>query len=86
MPESFMYQEEDNYVLLEPNQPEQILSPQELLAKLKVVLSDRQDDLPRDVQRFTDLDEQAKYLMESACELDVGPGAYLQWYAIRLEK
>ena len=81
-----MYQEEDNYVLLEPNQPEQILSPQELLAKLKVVLSDRQDDLPRDVQRFTDLDEQAKYLMESACELDVGPGAYLQWYAIRLEK
>lgn len=86
MPDPFMYQEEDNYVLLEPNQPEQILSPQELLAKLKAVLSDRQDDLPRDVQRFTNLDEQAKYLMESACELDVGPGAYLQWYAIRLEK
>ena len=86
MPDPFMYQEEDTYVLLEPNQPEQILSPQELLAKLKVVLSDRQDDLPRDLQRFADLDEQAKYLMESACELNVGPGGYLQWYAIRLEK
>ncbi|HEY9700312.1 MAG TPA: chlororespiratory reduction protein 7 [Trichocoleus sp.] len=86
MPDPLMYQEEDTYVLLEPNQPEQFLSSQDLLVKLKAVLANRQDNLPRDLQRFTTLDEQAKYLMESACELDVEPGAYLQWYAVRLEK
>jgi hypothetical protein len=77
---------EDAYVLLEPDQPEQLLTPEELLAKLKAILSTRQDDLPRDVQRFTELDEQAKYLMETACELDMEPGRYLQWYVVRLEK
>ncbi|MCU0569684.1 MAG: chlororespiratory reduction protein 7 [Oculatellaceae cyanobacterium Prado106] len=85
MPHSLMYSE-DAYVLLEPDQPEQLLTPEELLAKLKAILSTRQDDLPRDVQRFTELDEQAKYLMETACELDMEPGRYLQWYVVRLEK
>jgi hypothetical protein len=85
MPDSIMYQE-DAYVLLEPNQPEQILMADELLEKLKVVLAERQDDLPQELQRFTHLEEQAKHLMETACELDVGPDGFLQWYAIRLEK
>lgn len=85
MPDSIMFQE-DAYVLLETNQPEQILSPTELLEKLKAVLSQRQDDLPRDVQKFTSIDEQAQYLMETSCELDVGPEGYLQWYVVRLEK
>jgi hypothetical protein len=78
--------QEDAYVLLETNQPEQILSPTELLEKLKAVLSQRQDDLPRDVQKFTSIEEQAQYLMETSCELDVGPEGYLQWYVVRLEK
>jgi hypothetical protein len=86
MPDPIMYQNEDAYVVLEPNQPEQFLTPAELLEKLKSVLRDRQDDLPPDLQRFTDLDSQAKYLMETSCELDVGPGGFLQWYAVRLEK
>ena len=85
MPDSIMFQE-DAYVLLETNQPEQILSPTELLEKLKAVLSQRQDDLPRDVQKFTSIEEQAQYLMETSCELDVGPEGYLQWYVVRLEK
>ncbi len=85
MPDSIMFQE-DAYVLLETNQPEQIISPEELLEKLKVVLSQRQDDLPRDLQKFTSIDEQAQYLMETSCELDVGPEGYLQWYVVRLEK
>ena len=85
MPDSIMFQE-DAYVVLETNQPEQILTPDELLEKLKAVLSQRQDDLPRDVQKFTAIEEQAQYLMETSCELDVGPEGYFQWYVVRLEK
>ena len=85
MPDSIMFQE-DAFVLLETNQPEQLLTPTELLEKLKAVLATRQDDLPRDLQRFTSVEEQAQYLMETSCELDVGPGEYLQWYVVRLEK
>ena len=85
MPDSIMYQE-DAYVVLETNQLEQFLTPEELLAKLKAILATRQDNLPRDLQKFSAIDEQAKYLMETSCELDVEPGEYLQWYVVRLEK
>lgn len=73
-------------MLLEPNQPEQFLTSQELLEKLKALLVDRQDDLPLDLQKITDLDAQAIYLMETSCELDVGPDGFFQWYVVRLEK
>jgi Protein CHLORORESPIRATORY REDUCTION 7 len=85
MADSIMFSE-DAYVLLEPNQSEQFLSPEELLDRLKGVLAARQDDLPRDLQKFSGIEEQAKYLMETSCELDVEPGQYLQWYVVRLEK
>ncbi|MBD2020748.1 chlororespiratory reduction protein 7 [Leptolyngbya sp. FACHB-36] len=85
MPDPRMY-ESDTFVLLEPNQPEKFLSTAELLEKLKAILVDRQQDLPRDLQRFASIDEQAHYLLETSCEFDVGPGQYLQWYAVRLEK
>ena len=85
MPDSIMFQE-DAFVVLETNQPEQIITSAELLEKLKAVLATRQDDLPRDLQKFTSVEEQAQYLMETSCELDVGPAEYLQWYVVRLEK
>lgn len=85
MPDSIMFQE-DAFVVLETNQPEQILTPEELLTKLKAILATRQDDLPRDLQKFADLEAQAKYLMDTSCELDMEPGEYLQWYVVRLEK
>jgi hypothetical protein len=85
MPDSIMFQE-DAFVVLETNQPEQFLTPAELLEKLKAILATRQDDLPRDLQRFTSVEEQAQYLMATSCELDVGSGQYLQWYVVRLEK
>jgi hypothetical protein len=85
MADSIMFSE-DAYVLLEPDQPEQLLAPEELLDRLKEVLAARQDDLPRDLQKFAAIEEQAKYLMETSCELDVEPGQYLQWYVVRLEK
>ncbi len=85
MPDSIMYQE-DGFVVLEPDKAEQILTPQELLEKLKGIFVNRQDDLPRELQKFTTVDAQAKYLMENFCDLDMGSDDYLQWYVIRLEK
>lgn len=84
MPDSIMYQE-DAYVVLEPNQDEQFLTPEELLEKLKRVLQ-QQEELPRELQKFDSLEAQAKHLMETSCEFDVAPGEYLQWYVVRLEK
>lgn len=85
MPDSIMFQE-DAFVVLETNQPEQILTPEELLEKLKAILATRQDDLPRDLQKFTAIEKQAQYLRDTSCELDMSPGEYLQWYVIRLQK
>lgn len=85
MPDPLMYQQ-DAFVVLETNQPEQFLTPVELLEKLKVILSQRQQDLPRELQRFNSVEAQAQHLLDTSCELDVEPGQYLQWYAVRLEK
>ncbi|WP_293153857.1 MULTISPECIES: chlororespiratory reduction protein 7 [unclassified Microcoleus] len=78
--------DEDTFVVLETNQPEQFLTAVELLEKLKAVLSREHEDLPQDVLKFSSVEEQAKYLIDTYCELDVGPGKFLQWYAVRLEK
>ena len=85
MPDSIMYQE-DGFVVLESDQPEQFLAAEELLAKLKQILQSQPDDLPRELQKFTTVTEQAQYLMENFCDLDIGSGKYLQWYVVRLEK
>ncbi|WP_013324867.1 chlororespiratory reduction protein 7 [Gloeothece verrucosa] len=85
MPDSIMYQE-DCYVVLEPDQDEQFLTHEELLEKLKAILQTRQNDLPRELQKFTSIDKQAQHLIENFYEIDVGPGQYLQWYIVRLEK
>ncbi len=86
MPDSLMYQQ-DNFVVLETDQPEQFLTANELLDKLKLVLQKMSNqDLPTDLQQFDSVNAQAQYLIDTSCELDVGPGKYLQWYAIRLEK
>ena len=85
MPDPLMYQQ-DAFVVLEPNQPEKFLTELELLEKLKGILAQRQHDLPQDLQKFSSVEAQAQYLQNTSCELDVGPGQYLQWYAVRLEK
>lgn len=78
--------DEDTFVVLETNQPEQFLTVAELLEKLKAVLASGQEDLPQDVQKLSSVEAQAKYLIDTYCELDIGPGQFLQWYAVRLEK
>ncbi len=63
---------QDNFVVLETNQPEQFLTALELLEKLKQVLEKFQfQDLPPDLQKFSDLALQAQYLLDTSCQLDV---------------
>lgn len=85
MADSILFNEEA-YVLLETNQEEQILMPEEMLTKIKSILEKYPDHLSSDLAKFPDLDSQAKYVLENYCEWDIGTGKYLQWYAIRLEK
>ncbi|MBD2344531.1 chlororespiratory reduction protein 7 [Anabaena subtropica] len=86
MPDPLMYQL-DNFVVLETNQPEQFLTSAELLEKLKGELQKIDfSDLPLELQQFDSLQVQAQHLIDTSCELDVGAGKYLQWYAVRLEK
>lgn len=85
MPSSLMYQEE-MFVLLETDQEEQFLTPEELLDKLKIVLQNYPEELPRELQKFSNLEEKATYLRDNFCELDIGKNGYLQWYVVRLEK
>ncbi|PZV07515.1 MAG: chlororespiratory reduction protein 7 [Leptolyngbya sp.] len=85
MPDAIMYQEE-MFVVLMPGAAEDFLSPEELLERLTDLLGDRQHDLPRDLQRFATVAEQALYLRDTACELELSPGEAMQWYVVRLEK
>ncbi|HEY9881069.1 MAG TPA: chlororespiratory reduction protein 7 [Leptolyngbyaceae cyanobacterium] len=85
MPDPLMFREE-MYVLLVPGEAEVFLPPEELLDHLKVVLQERQTELPRDLQRFTTVEDQARHLRDTACELEIRPGETMQWYIVRLEK
>ncbi|BBA78763.1 hypothetical protein RGRSB_0142 [cyanobacterium endosymbiont of Rhopalodia gibberula] len=85
MVDSILYQD-DNFIVLEADQSEQIFTTQELLEKLKKILLTRQDNLPKELRTLPLINEQAEYLKNNFCELDIGPNTYLQWYAIRLEK
>ncbi|AFY44643.1 chlororespiratory reduction protein 7 [Nostoc sp. PCC 7107] len=86
MPDSLMYQQ-DNFVVLETNQPEQFLTASALFEKLKTVLQTiNAQDLPPDLQNIDSLEAKVQYLIDTSCELDIGTGQYLQWYAVRLEK
>ena len=86
MPDSMMYQQDD-YVVLETNQPEQFLTSTELLEKLKQTLQQlKEEELPHDLKKIDSIQAQAQYLLDTSCELDLAPGQYLQWYAVRLEK
>ncbi|BAU43584.1 chlororespiratory reduction protein 7 [Leptolyngbya sp. O-77] len=85
MPDPIMFRE-DAFVVLETNQPEQFLTAEELLQKLASVLETMQDSLPRELQNIPTSAAQARHLLDTACELDIGPGQFLQWYAVRLEK
>ncbi|MFM7471101.1 MAG: chlororespiratory reduction protein 7 [Nodosilinea sp.] len=85
MPDAIMYQG-DTYVLLTPGQPEEFVSPQELLDRLTTLLIDYQGALTPDLQRRSSVIEQARHLRDTACEFTLESGARLQWYLVRMEK
>jgi hypothetical protein len=78
--------QEDEYVMLTPGQPEEILTAAEMLAKLESTLTTTSVDLPTDVSSKTSITDRAAYLLVNYCELDLDNGQYLHWYAVRLEK
>jgi len=80
-----MYQD-DYFVVLQPDQPEEIMTKQELLEKLLNLLSVFSDVMPKELLKFPTLEEKALFLRDNFCEWNIAAGEYLQWYAIRLEK
>jgi hypothetical protein len=85
MSDSLMFNN-DAYVVLETDRPEQLLTPTEMFDKLKEIVIKFADELPGDVVRIADINERVQYLLDTSCELNLTPGEYLQWYAVRLEK
>ncbi len=85
MADSIMYQE-DGYVVLEADNPEQFMTPEELQNKLKKILLSGQVAIPRELTKFESVEEKAQHLMENYFELDVGEDKFLQWYVVRWEK
>lgn len=82
---ALMY-EEAYFVLLMPGASEEILTAAELGQHLEAILSDRQDALPPDLAKQPTVADQAKYLINNACDFELEPGQTMQWFAIRLEK
>lgn len=82
---ALMY-EEAYFVLLMPGASEEILTAEELQQRLEAVLRDRQDSLPHDLAKQPTIADQAKYLINTACDFELEPGQTMQWFAIRLEK
>lgn len=84
MTDSIMYQE-DGYVVLETNKPEELMTESELLKKIEIVLTN-QSDLSSDITKFKTIEEQAQYLLHNYCEFNSDNDNYLQWYVVRWEK
>ena len=80
-----MYQE-DGYVVLESDRPEEFMTSDQLKAKLIDLLSIEDAIVPRELEQFDSVSEQAQHLLANYFELDIGTGKYLQWYVVRLEK
>jgi Protein CHLORORESPIRATORY REDUCTION 7 len=86
MTDSLMFQE-DEYVVLTTGQAEEIVTAAEMLTKLSETLLNHSDiDFPADVSAKSSTAARAAYLLDNYCELDLGDGRYLHWYAVRLEK
>lgn len=85
MSDSLMFNN-DAYVVLEPDRPEELLTPAEMFAKLQEIVIKYSDDLPIDVRQIASTEDRVKYLLDTSCELELAPGRYLQWYEVRLEK
>lgn len=85
MADPIMYQE-DGYIVLEADRPEQFMTAEELQQKLEKLLASSEIDIPRELTKFDSISDRASYLRENYFELDIGENKFLQWYVVRLEK
>ena len=85
MPDPIMYQE-DAYVVLESDRPEEFMTSTELKTKLQDLLAQPETTIPRELEPFDSTELQAQRLLDNYFELDIGTDRYLQWYVVRLEK
>ncbi len=74
----------NNFVVLEPGQPEKLLNADETILWLESWLS-RLEKLPQDLEGHASLISAARRLLDTACALEVEPGFTLQWFAVRLD-
>ncbi|GCE65014.1 chlororespiratory reduction protein 7 [cyanobiont of Ornithocercus magnificus] len=74
----------DDYVVLEPGQPERLLSSNDTLMWLTSWL-ERLDELPEDLKDQPSVHEAAQRLLDTACDLELSSGLSLQWFAVRLD-
>lgn len=82
-----MYDEGNQYVLLEPGEDERFVTEEELRDVLHHVLDTWDGELPADLDSMRTLDDCVDYLVDNVCELNLSEdlGA-LQWYSVRLDK
>ena len=74
----------DDYVVLEPGKPEQLLDVPNTLAWLSRWLQ-TMDQLPDDLADLSSVEAAAQRLLDTACDLELSPGVTIQWFAVRLE-
>ena len=74
----------DDYVVLEPGKPEQLLDVPNTLAWLSRWLQ-TMDRLPADLADLSSVEAAAQRLLDTACDLELSPGVSIQWFAVRLE-
>ncbi len=74
----------DDYVVLEPGKPEQLLDVANTLAWLSRWLQ-TMDQLPADLADLASVEAAAQRLLDTACDLELSPGVSIQWFAVRLE-
>lgn len=79
-----LLRELDHYVVLEPAGAEQILTAAETLAWLEGHLKGLAA-VPADLADLADGVARARRLLDTACELELGPGLAIRWFAVRLE-
>ena len=74
----------DDYVVLEPGKPEQLLDVPNTLAWLSRWLQ-TMDQLPADLADLSSVEAAAQRLLDTACDLELSPGVSIQWFAVRLQ-
>jgi hypothetical protein len=74
----------DDYVVLEPGKPEQLLDVPNTLAWLSRWLK-TMEQLPADLADLSSVEAAAQRLLDTACDLELSPGVSIQWFAVRLE-